>query len=541
MQLTNATFIPQSTFDVSGGLLQIDGGLVDTTASVGEIRVGRQSGANASILLKGGLIKCFGLRLGELGGSTGNCVVDGGTLLSTSVLDVGEVLNSPGTLSLLSGAIFATDDVTRVGNLGTGTYNQSGGTASLAFFSVGDNATGTVSVSGGLLTVTPGNALDVLRVGNFGTGQLNISGGTLWSRGEFHVADNFGVQGSVQMTGGLLIATNDLVAIGRYGIGDMTITNATAYFTNTSVGRHDGATGSLTLQNGASLFCVDDLSIGRFANSLGHLVISGGLLSLTNDNIWIGREGVGDMNVTGGIIRARSLFIGMSGDGTNSPQGNAIFLGGTTILSSNLVIGTTLLSTGQVSFNGGTLIITNTSHNNNLQVTAGEFRLGGGLVLTDSLVLTNQEGVFTFNAGELRAENINASNGAPFVVGDGVQPASLKLLGGTYSFPNGLVISSNATVTGCGSISGPVSNAGTLTLCSSNTPVVLHSVKKEGSTVTISFSSVNGATHQLERKSSLDDSNWVPLLPVVVGDGSVMTLQDNDATQPNAFYRVHVQ
>src|SRR5207244_2383679 len=103
--------------------------------------------------------------------------------------------------------------------------------------------------SGGVVTVTPANVLDVTRVGNFDTGHLNISGGTVWLRGEFHVADNPGIQGSVLMTGGLLIATNDLVAIGRYGLGDMTITNATAYFTNTSIGRHTDASGTLNVQN----------------------------------------------------------------------------------------------------------------------------------------------------------------------------------------------------------------------------------------------------------------------------------------------------
>src|SRR2546421_6714221 len=38
-------------------------------------------------------------------------------------------------------------------------------------------------------------------------------------------------------------------------------------------------------------------------------------------------------------------------------------------------------------------------------------------------------------------------NSLPFVVGDGVHPATFQLLGGTYSFANGLVISNNATVT----------------------------------------------------------------------------------------------
>src|SRR5262249_3790690 len=163
---------------------------------------------------------------------------------------------SSGTLALVSGQIFVTNDIMRVGNVGPGVFNQSGGTAALAFWSIADNASGTANISGGQVTVTPKGPLDATRGGNFGTGHLNISGGTVWLRGALHVADNPGIQGSVLMTGGLLVATNDLVAIGRYGIGDMTVTNATAYFTNTSVGRHTDASGTLNVQNGGSVFAV---------------------------------------------------------------------------------------------------------------------------------------------------------------------------------------------------------------------------------------------------------------------------------------------
>jgi hypothetical protein len=62
-------------------------------------------------------------------------------------------------------------------------------------------------------------------------------------------------------------------------------------------------------------------------------------------------------------------------------------------------------------------------------------------------------------------------NGVPFTVGDGVKPAVFILDGGTHSFADGLVISPNAVVTGCGTIVGSViNNGGTLTVsnCSSS-------------------------------------------------------------------------
>jgi len=540
LEITNSIFIPQSSFDISAGTLQMDAGVLDTTQNSVDIRVGRANGASGVVLLNGGTIKCFGFRLGELSGSQGTCIINGGTLLSSSVVDVGELLNSPGSITMLSGQLIATNDVTRIGNLATGVFNQSGGSSSLAFWSIADNAPGTAIIAGGQVTVTPATLLDVTRVGNFGTGQLNITGGTVWLRGEFHVADNPGVIGSVLVSGGQLISTNDLVAIGRYGAGDFTITNATAWFTNTSVGRHDGATGNLTIQDGASLFCVDDLSIGRFANSVGHALVSGGLLSLTNDNIWTGREGAGDLNVSGGVVRAKALYVGMSEDGINTPQGVATFSGGTTVLSSNLIIGTSLLSTGQVNVVGGSLVVTNRTANNTIRIASGNLALNQGLVVADSLLLTNATGSFSFLGGELRASNITVSNGTPFVVGDGAQPATLQLRGGTYSFADGLIIASNATVSGCGTILGAISNNGTLsTNCGGG--IVIGSVTKTGTTATIFFSTVSGASHVLEFKTALNDPAWNSILPAVFGNGSTMSAQDSTATNATRFYRIHVQ
>ncbi|HTL59987.1 MAG TPA: hypothetical protein VL361_30225 [Candidatus Limnocylindrales bacterium] len=540
LRITNSTFQASSTFDINGGNLTIDSGLLDTSPNLVDLRLGRASGSTATATVNGGTIKCFGLKIGDLANSPGAVTLNGGTILANSVVDMGEVLNSPGSLTILAGQLIATNDITRVGNLGSGQFTQSGGFSLLAFWSIADNAPGTATISGGQVTVTPASALDVTRVGNFGTGHLNITGGTVWLRSDLHVADNPGVVGNVLVTGGLLIATNDLVAIGRYGIGDMTITNATAYFTNTSIGRHTDSIGTLNLQTGAALFCYDDISIGRFTNATGHLNISGGLLSVTNDNIWCGREGIGDLTVSGGTVLARALFVGMSEDSRNAPQGSALFMGGVTTLSSNLVVGTSLLSTGQVQVLGGILSVTNSTGGNAVVVISGGFSQNGGTLIVDQLVVTNQAGSFSFTSGTLQARNLTIANGTPFVVGDGTNPATLQLDGGTYSFADGLVIRSNATVTGCGVILGNIVNSGTLsTNCGGG--VTISSLAKEATTATMSFSTLKGATHVLEFTDTLTATSWTPLLPGVIGDGNLMTIQDINATNSSRFYRIHVQ
>ena len=460
--VTNSTLSVQDTFDVLGGSVVLESGLIDTTVNNVNIRIGRSSGATGTFTLNGGTVDCFGLNLGSLADSQGFFTLNAGTLHSSSVVSIGDILNTTGTVSIVSGSFIATNDITKIGNLGRGQWTQNGGSSAFAFLSVGDNMPGTLTLSGGQLTVTPAAETDITRVGNFGSAQFNISSGTVALKGEFHVADNPGVDGTVLMTGGQLFSTNALVAIGRYGIGTFTITNATAYFTNTSVGRHADAIGTLNVASGGSVYCVDDLSIGRFTNAVGHVVVSGGLLSPGTDHIWVGREGIGDLTVSGGTVRAGGMYVGMSPDTTNSPQGTVTLSGGNTLLSSNLVIGTSLLSTGQLSVLGGTLVVTNPAGSAWLNVASGTLELNQGIITTDTLRLTNSTGQFVFSGGTLESKNSTISNGQPFVVGDGISSATFRLFGGTHSFANGLVITNNGTLTGCGTIIGSVINYGTI-------------------------------------------------------------------------------
>lgn len=538
--VTNSTLALGATLDITGDLT-LNSGLLDTTTPffVG-VRVGRVNGATGTVTLNGGILKCFGFRLGELGGSSGLCTINGGVLLSSSVVSMGEILNSSGTMTILAGQLIATNDLTKVGNLGPGIMNINGGSASLAYLSIADNAAGTLNLNNGLLTVTPQSASDWTRVGNLGRGQFNINGGTALLKGEFHIGDNLGTTGIVAMVGGQLFSTNDLTAIGRYGFGQMTVSNATAIATNVSVGRHTSAIGVLDLRANGSFFAIDDVSIGRFTNAVGYVFINGGLLSLTNDTIWVGREGIGNLTVSNGTARAKAMFVGMSPDLTNTPQGTVILTGGSIQLSSNLVVGTSLLSTGHVVVAGGNLTITNTGQTASFTVASGSFTLNQGTVAADNVLVTTNTGQFTFNGGTLQAKTITVANGAAFIVGDGVNPATFQLQGGTYSFANGLVISPNATVTGCGTIIGSITNNGTLSTNCGPTLKITRTTKSN-STVTVFFTTIASSNHVLEYKTNLSSPGWSAILPGVIGNGSVMSQGDANATNTARFYRVHLQ
>jgi len=84
-------------------------------------------------------------------------------------------------------------------------------------------------------------------------------------------------------------------------------------------------------------------------------------------------------------------------------------------------------------------------------------------VEADRLSLTNGAlSQFNFKSGRLNARNSTANNTQLFTVGNGGDWARFDLKGGTHSFANDLGISSNAWLTGSGTIVGNVTNAGVL-------------------------------------------------------------------------------
>jgi fibronectin-binding autotransporter adhesin len=461
------------------------------------------------------------------------------------------ITGGTGMVTVAGGQFLMTNDVANIGSRGPGTLTVSGGTATFALLSLGEVAgvQGIVSLTGGQLITVPGTVpvspfTNIFRVGNLGSGELDISGGAAVIMTALSIADNAGASGLVSLTGGQLFSTNGLSSIGKYGLGQMTVSNATATLTNVSVGRHDTADGTLTVQSNGNFFALDDLSIGRFTNSVGHVFITGGLLSLTNDNLWVGREGTGDLTVSSGTVHAKGMFVGMSEDNTNTPTGTFALTGGTTLLSSNLMIGTSLLSTGRVTVAGGNLTLTNVGGTATLALAQGTFTFNSGNVTADNVLITNSGGQFTFNGGNLQAKNLTVANGVLFTVGDGVNPATLQMQGGTFNFADGLVISANATVIGCGTVIGPIVNNGTyLNSCggSSPSPTTIATVSRSSNTTMLSCASQNGSSYTLEYKNSLTDPVWTPILPAIPGTGSSLNLTDVAATNSSRFYRVRVQ
>jgi T5SS/PEP-CTERM-associated repeat protein len=343
-------------------------------------------------------------------------------------------INIDGGMILDNGSIIFGDNTvtTRVGRATSGTFTINSGTVTAGIMTVGGT--------------------------NQSSGTLNLNGGTLNIGSFFSLGRNPTTTGTVAIAGGQLNVPNDDTRVGDSGIGIMSVSNATLVLTNLTIGRDPAAGGTFTLQDGGSVLLSNDLSIARFAGSSGTLTVAGGLLQAPAHKIYIGREGSGQLNMTGGQVQISTLLV--SANNTNSSSGVVNMSGGTLTCASNLLVGSASVSSGQFGLSGGAVTVTNTALAGLASVPNGSFTLNGGDLTVDQLRLTNSTSQFLFQSGTLRTKGSTVANGAAFVVGDGVNPATLYLDGGTHSFAGGLVISANATLAGCGTIIGTISNSG---------------------------------------------------------------------------------
>jgi hypothetical protein len=247
------------------------------------------------------------------------------------------------------------------------------------------------------------------------------------------------------------------------------------------------------------------------------------------------------MTLSNGNVQCSSILV--AANNTNTATGMLTVAGGNVNLDTSLFVGSALVSTGQVIVNGGTICVSSASATAVLSVPSGTVSFNAGTITTDNLLLTNSAGQFIFNGGTLNARATSVSNGAAFVVGNGLAGATLHLNGGTNVFANGLVISANARLEGCGTIVGSIVNNGTIaTNCSPQIVAPrISAITKAGATATVSFASVIGQTYTLEFKNALTGSIWTAAGPSSNGCGGVISLIDAAASAPSRFYHVRTQ
>ncbi len=276
-----------------------------------------------------------------LGASTGTVWVTGGQLVITNTpatVGAGSGFIVDGSVMLTNGSSLNVSNVnTIIGNVGAGTLTFAGGALNVSNLFIGNITNslgtcrlndGTISVAGsldiglftdanGLLTMSAGTVVlniapaSRLRIGNAGKGQLIIAGGTVVaSQGEigivglssgtltvaggtnlmyssYSVGENSFSTGTVWLTSGALILTNNLrtafVNLGGNGLGRMAVSNGLFVADRVQVGTGGGsAFDELDLFGGATIINTN-LIIGTTSCAFpGTVIIAGGSFYVTN-------------------------------------------------------------------------------------------------------------------------------------------------------------------------------------------------------------------------------------------------------------------
>jgi hypothetical protein len=497
-----------------GVTVTIDAATDPASLTIQSLKLGAPAGATNVLLLSSSTNNPLVLQ-------TALAVQDGGLLRITNGALLLQLTNDHADLDgqfVLDSGMIDFGDITvtaRVGRATSGTFTINDGAVSAGAMTVGGltNSSGTLILNGGILNV-----------------------GSLFSVGR-----NQTTTGTVFVVGGQLNAVGDIARVGDTSLGQMTVSNASVVMTNLNVGRDAPSLGTVTVQNGASVIISNELSLGRFSGATGTVAMAGGNITGSDLKIHVGYEGDGELIVSNGTVQAGTVLV--AGDFTNTATGLLDVSGGSLVVSSSLNVGAASFSTGQVAVTSGNVFVTNVAGGGVLNIANGNLSLNAGSIVADRLALTNASGVIVFNGGTLSSGGTAVANGAAFIVGDGISSATFHLSGGTHSFAGGLVISSNATLTGCGIIIGSIMNHGTIaTNCGPALvrPQITQIVRKSGTNL-VTFSSVLGQKYTLEYKNSPAGTVWTSIPPATNGTGLAITLTDASASGSTRFYRVSAQ
>ncbi len=467
---------------VSAGALTVDG---DYSSVPVTIQSGGTVNLNAGALVAGVTVDAGGTLNGS--GTVVGTLSDSGIVnLQTGNLVVATVyLNSGGSFNQTGGALDFT------------TFNQGGGTGAFTDLYLGRNAgnSSTYNLSAG--SVTAANEY----VGNSGTGTLNQTGGSNTLTGALTLAANAGSSGTYNLQGGsltagtinvntgglfnqtggtlnaaIILSGGTLVAGTNNGLGNKTLTinggtigasaaNITvdntlaaiggnfnlggAAGTNLELTKNMTLTGNLLTHNGASN---DTLSGNLTSTATGGITVTAGTLNLTGSNGGY----AGTSTVTGGTLNLQGAgnYTGnntVSGGTLNMNSASAITYSGANTVTGGTWNMSGVLATysGASTVTGGTLNLSAGTLSGLLTLTGGTFNLSGTGTYTNPAPLTNSAGT-TFNI----------ATGSTMTIAGGLTNSGNTDVNGTLT--GDLTNNAGALVGGNGTIIGNLTNSGTV-------------------------------------------------------------------------------
>ncbi len=370
---TNAAAFGQGTIYVGGGsdgtlIIGSNGVVVATGLRIATNNLPGSGGRGTLIIQPGGSLTVgSNLLVGVNAGSTGAVHVAGGTLtvpeivlsptncttmfnltngsVTTSNLFVGVSVSSTGVVNVAGGTLTATNGVVRIGPVGSGQMNISGGNTIIRELRLGgstNGAEGVVHLSAGrlkVLSLLSVNAFDggggdldgsggTVIIGEGHNGSMNISGGTATNIGTLYIGYSGGYTGTFTQNGGLVwVVTNVLVGDCASGaVGNVTLdADAAFYVQNTAQNAEFNVCNGTVTLNPDSILIVDTLVItnasARFLNNGGYFYATSTNLSPDLDadgdglpNAWEQAHGLDPLSV----LDAAGAAGDPDGDGQNN-------------------------------------------------------------------------------------------------------------------------------------------------------------------------------------------------------------------------------
>ncbi len=463
-------FAPSSS---NNSVLVTGGG--STWSNRSAVQVGQSGNGNLLAISNGGRVISAG---GNLGAFSANnlAVVTGPGSTWSNLTDLAVGVNGAGnSLVVSNGGLVSANDNIYVGATATSTNNR-------------------VIVDGGTLRVTNAAVTGVLDVRR-GTNQL-VSGLIETDRLLLtNTMGGFEFRGGTLVTRGATIynASSPFV-VGSAGstpaVWDVRAGPASHFLTHDLQVGENSSFNQLFITNGAALNSSYG-SLGYSAIAASNVVLVSGVGSAwTNSAVFVGVNGSGNQLIVsnGGVMQSTGISLGStigafsSGSSNNSvivtgagsvwdcrlgldiagSTGNRLIVanGGTVTVRefsfSILRLGYGTATNSLVHVDGGSLTITNVVGDGALVIFNGTNQLDAGLMAIDIVQVTDSKSQFEFNGGILKTRAVMNNNGRTFVVGDGTHDATLQLRSGSSSFPNSLLIATNASLTGNGVVTGTV-------------------------------------------------------------------------------------
>jgi hypothetical protein len=439
-----------------------------TVTIAGTLTLGREIGGNGTYNLSGGILN-DGVVIGDAG--TGVFNNSGGTHNVTGDLVLGNQATGNGTYNLSgSGVLNATNANARiiVGAAGTGTFNQTGGSATAYGLSVGNNSggSGSYTLDSGSLTVTGTTGFGGSIVGASGTGVFTQNGGT-HNTTFMVVGNNSGGNGTYNLNGGNLTVAGAVTVQAAGSTGAMNVAGGDLSAANvTNNGTFSYSSGSITLAGGSGTLTNNAGGQVNFSGT-GTRILNGNLANAGTVTLSTAAQ-VNDLANTGGTINLGANNITVTGDYTNSNFGSGnsfnnhagvtgsglILAAGDTALSisgtgiSNGTSSTPTLSLGNVHVganNSGTFDINNTGTTGsvirgavqNIGITNAAFGITaqnfGPIALGGSNTVNYSYAPTT--AGSLAGQSFNVVTNF-----DNVAGKSVALTGAAYNYANPTVL-----------------------------------------------------------------------------------------------------